>query len=388
MKRNVLQLIDSFSIGGTERQAVQLAGLLKEDATYNVFIGCLQASGPLQQEAERISLAEIPEFRLNRFYDVNFWRQIRKCVRFMKENEIGIVHTHDFYTNVFGMMAAVLAGVPVKIASKRDVLARTSKQLLVERQAFKVSDRILVNADAIRDYLVDKGTPPSKIIRVFNGVDLDRFKAHSFDERSEFLRSLGIDVRDKRPQIVTIVANMRSEVKNHEMFLRSAARVGSAYKDVVFMLAGEGELSERLQAFAHEVGIGDRTFFLGRVQDVPRLLSFSDVCTLTSRTEGFPNSILEYMAAGKPVVATAVGGAPEVIVDGETGFLVSSDDFESAADHLLALLQEPLLARRLGHAARRRVEQRYSLRVKLGTTLELYDGLLSAKRRISARERI
>ena len=96
----MLQLIDSFAIGGTERQAVQLAGLLRAGSTYHVFIGCMDARGPLYEKAREISFEEIPEFRLKTFYDVNFWMQIRRCVAFLKRTEIGIIHTHDGFERI------------------------------------------------------------------------------------------------------------------------------------------------------------------------------------------------------------------------------------------------------------------------------------------------
>jgi len=169
LKRNVLQLIDSFAIGGTERQAVQLAGLLRSESTYRVFIGCMNARGPLYEKARDISFGEIPEFRLKTFYDVNFWMQIRRCVAFLKRAEIGIIHTHDFYTNIFGMTAGLLAGISVRIVSKRDVLTRTRNQLLVERQAVRSADRVTVNSEAVRRNLIETGIPADKIVRVFNG---------------------------------------------------------------------------------------------------------------------------------------------------------------------------------------------------------------------------
>ncbi|MFL6467080.1 MAG: glycosyltransferase [Pyrinomonadaceae bacterium] len=388
MKRNVLQLIDSFAIGGTERQAVQLADLLRAGSTYRVYIGCMDVRGPLYERAREISVEEIPEFRLKTFYDVNFWMQIRRCVAFLKRAEIGIIHTHDFYTNIFGMTAGLLAGISVRIVSKRDILSRTRNQLLVERQAVRFADRITVNSEAIRSNLIKNGIPADKIVRVYNGLDVDRFETPAGFERCDLLKRLGINSGHQKARVVTIVANLRSDVKNHKMFLKAAEKIRSELSDVIFLLAGEGELSDSLKIEAGRLGLGDSVYFLGRVDDVPGLLSVSDVCLLTSKSEGFSNSILEYMAAGKPVVATDVGGAGEVVDDGETGFLVQSDDANSAATRVLTLLRDPDLSRQFGERGRQKVEQRYSLNAQIDQVLEMYDGLLRAKRTIPFRQHV
>ena len=151
MKKNVLQFIGSFHQGGSERQAVQLTRLLCEDDRHKVFVAALNAEGVLRREVEEIGFTEIPEFKLTSFYDLNFFRQLRRCVRYLKKNKIEIIHTHDFYTNIFGMAAAKLAGVPVKIASKRETGGMRGKlQKVLEKQAFRMADAIVVNSRGSR----------------------------------------------------------------------------------------------------------------------------------------------------------------------------------------------------------------------------------------------
>ena len=160
------------------------------------------------------------------------------------------------------------------------------------------------------------------------------------------------------------------------MFLRSARQVKEAVPDAAFLLAGEGELSDSLRALARELGIDDSTFFLGRCENVAELLSVSEVCVLSSKAEGFSNSILEYMAAARPVVVTDVGGAREVVVEGETGYLVSSGDDAMMAARLIELLRDPEKARLMGGRGRRVVEEKFSCEAQLARTEELYDQLL------------
>lgn len=376
--KNVLQLIGSFEQGGSERQAVQLSRLLRNEGSFRVFVGCLDRSGGLLREIDWLAAGEIPEFKLTSFYDSNFLRQIRCCAAFIRENRISVVHTHDFYTNIFGMLAASLARVPARVASKRETFSKTRRQMLVERQAFRLAHRIVVNAEAVKSFLCAAGVPGRKAKVIYNGLDLWRLTA-SRVERHELLRRLNLpELRDSK--IITMVANLRSEVKNHRMFLRVAKAVAESSDQVHFVAAGEGELLESLRAFARELGVEQRAHFIGACDDVPALLSVSDICVLTSRSEGFSNAVLEYMSAAKPVVATRVGGAAEAVVDGETGFLVDSDDDAAMALRVLELLRNPEMKDRLGRQGRQIVEEKFTLARQLAETLDLYNELLNGGR--------
>src|ERR1044071_1517242 len=177
MSQNVWQLIGSFHQGGSERQAIQLARLLKEDGRYRVHLACLDASGALRDEVERLGFGEIPEFRLTSFYDRNTVRQIRRFARWLREHRIALIHTHDFYTNVFGIPGAALARVPARIASRRDTLGwRSDTQKFVERRAYNLAHAIVVNAEAVRNQLVSEGVRAGKIGGLYNGVDMERVK--------------------------------------------------------------------------------------------------------------------------------------------------------------------------------------------------------------------
>jgi L-malate glycosyltransferase len=155
--------------------------------------------------------------------------------------------------------------------------------------------------------------------------------------------------------------------------------------DAAFIIAGEGELKEATQELARSLGIADRTFFIGRCQDVGSVLSISDVCVLSSSSEGFSNAILEYMAAGRPVVATDVGGAREAVVHGETGYLVAAGDDVQLADHIVELLTDPESARLMGEAGRRRVNEKFSSLRQVQNVESLYAELLPQKGAKSAK---
>src|ERR1043165_3358870 len=174
-----------------------------------------------------------------------------------------------------------------------------------------------------------------------------------------------------------MVANFEHRIKDHPMLLRAAQRVKTEVPEAVFVIAGEGELRAETEALARELGLSQSCLFIGRCASVPDLLTASDVCVLSSQAEGFSNSILEYMAAGRAVVATNVGGASEAIVEGETGHLVNAGDDRAMAERLVSLLRDPDKSRRMGLNGRRLVEQRFSTETRLAATTALYERFLS-----------
>lgn len=371
-------MLDSFGSGGTERQAIQLVRLLQASGRYSMHLATPQKRGELLDEAERLGLGEIKEYPLNSFYDRNFVFQLRLCVRFLKEHRIDVVHTHDFYTNIFGMMAAWLAGVPVRIASKRETEGfRSPLQKRAERYAFALAHSVITNADAIKNQLINEGVRAEKLLTVYNGLDMNRVAAHGDLQRDAILAIVNLPQDPPERRFVTIVANLQNAVKDHPTFLRAAARVRAAVPRASFVLAGQGALTDDLRALSRELSIESDTFFVGHCRHIAELLAVSEVCVLSSKAEGFSNSILEYMGAGRPVVATDVGGAREAVIDGETGFLVQAGDVENMAARIIALLREPERARAMGQRGRLIVEERFSCVAQLERTVALYDELLA-----------
>ncbi len=377
MKRNVLHLIGSFNQGGSERQAVQLARLMHERNKYRVHVACMNRSGVLLDEAERIGVGEIPEYRLSSFYDRNMVTQMRRFADFLRAREIDIVQTHDFYTNVFGIAAAWWARVPARIAARRETVGfRSATQARVERGAYRLAHAVVANAEAVKKLLIKEGVPAAKIVTVYNGLDLGRVTLRPGLRREEVLGALGLAPAAKR-KLVTIVANLRHPVKDHPTFLRAAQRVRAAVPDSAFVIAGEGELTSEMRSLASRLGIESDIFFVGRCESIAELLFVSDVCVLSSKAEGFSNSILEYMAAARPVVATDVGGAREAIIEDETGYLVQTEDDETMAARIISLLLDPAKRRVMGERARRIVEDKFSCEAQLNLTENLYEQLLA-----------
>jgi glycosyltransferase involved in cell wall biosynthesis len=260
----------------------------------------------------------------------------------------------------------------VKIASKRETGGMRSKlQKRIEKEIFKTADAIVVNAEAVKKYLSGEGVSMEKIRVIYNGIDLDRLAPKETNRRKiceEFNLPAAENIK-----FITLVANLRHSVKNQPMLLRVAQRLNEKFPDAHFVLAGEGELKTDLENLAKELRIAARTHFIGRCTRIPELLSVSFAGVLTSFAEGFSNSILEYMSAKLPVVATNVGGASEAIIEGETGFLIESNDDAVMANRLIELSQNPEKAKKMGELGRKTVEENFSCAEQLEKVLKLYD---------------
>ncbi len=371
-------MTDGFGSGGTERQVIQLVRLLQANGQYQIHLACHQRKGEVLDDAERLGVGEIREYPLNNFYDRNFLVQLRRCVRFLRENKIDVVHTHDFYTNIFGMLAAWLAEVPARIASKRETEGfRSPLQKRAERYAFKLAHTVITNANAVRNQLVDEGVRAEQLATIYNGLDVNRVAPQTDLARDAVLAMLSLPAEPPTRRFITIVANLEHAVKDHPTFLRAAARVQRAVPEVSFVLAGQGALTNDLRVLAKELGIEADTFFIGHCEHIAELLAVSEVGVLSSKAEGFSNSILEYMAASLPVVVTDVGGAREAVIDEETGFIVPTGDHDAMADRIVTLLNEKERARAMGQRGKLTVAERFSCETQLQHTAALYERLLN-----------
>jgi len=372
----VLHLIDSFNQGGSESQAVQLVRLLRGIGRYRILMACLNRDGPLRAEIDCLDLGEIPEYKLTSLYNVRALRQLRRFTAHLKRQQVDILHTHDFYTNVFGMWAGAVTGVPVRIAARRESTEiRSNTRRALERASYRVASRVLANCEEVRRQLTEEGVSPWRIEVIYNGVDASRLCHPPSANRSEMAASFGLPT-DRRRLFITIVANLHLPVKDHITFLRAARTVSEVVPQATFVVAGEGELMNSMRLLAKELGITKQTFFLGRCSRVAELLSITEIGVLSSLYEGFPNSVLEYMAAGCPVVATDVGGIREAVVEGETGYLVEARDHEAMARQILRLLAAPQRARAMGILGQQIVKQKFSLEAQVKAITRLYEHLL------------
>lgn len=375
----LLKFVTAFASGGTERQFVNLAvGLDRE--RFDVRFGCLKRFGQLIDELDARQIA-VDEYPIRSFYRPSAWAAQCRLARDLRAAQVDIVHAYNFYGNVFAVPAARLAGVPVVVASIRDMgVYLDAAQRRVQRWACRFADRILVNAGAIKRWLVQDGYDGDRIDVIPNGIDLRRFSEPSPDASTR--RSLGL--ADDAP-LVLVVSRLVPR-KGIEHFLEAASRVGSRVPDARFVIVGEpaapagdaspGYLAE-LERHADRVGVRGKVIFTGLRRDVASLMAEATVSVLPSLSEGLSNVLLESMATGAPVVATRVGGAPDVVQDGTTGLLVPPGSPAELARAILTMIEQPRLAARLGAAGRRVVAARFSIDRMVEATERAYLSLLA-----------
>ncbi len=370
-RTRVVHILDSLNTGGTELNAVRTAERL-DPAVFDVSFLCLQPDGPLRQ---RLDDAGIPVrgIPVPSVVGRTAFQRGREIRRFVRAERVDIVHAHDPYANILAVPWARLAGRAGVIASHRwwkQVHRR--KIAIANRVAYRFAHRVLANSESVGELVVrEEGVSRGRVVVIPNFVEEEAFQPLSPDRRASLRERMGVGAGDV---VVGIVANLYP-VKNHEMLLRAAARLTAEWPAVRFVLVGDGEERARLADMAQGAGILDRVSLPGRISHEPGLSGLFDVAVLTSREEGFPNFVVEAMAAGRPVVATAVGGVPDAVVPGETGYLVAVDDDIALADGLGRLLADPSLRERLGRAGAEVARKRYHVDVVMERLRSLYQGL-------------
>jgi glycosyltransferase involved in cell wall biosynthesis len=375
----LLKIVPTLLCGGTENQAITLARSLHEQG-FSLEVACLRRLGPFVKEISDLGIP-LSEYRIPGFYSLAALVQKARFACHVAKRRIDVMHAYSFYGNVFGILPARLVATPVVIASIRDRGAYlTPMQKRVQRFVCRFADCVLVNADAVKDWLTSEGYNPSKIVVIPNGVELDRFTQRTDAERVR--RELGIPAE---APIVMVVSRLTRQ-KGLEQFLEAAQRLMPRFPDARFVIVGYANPAEQdyengLKALADQLGLTGRVVFTGLRQDVPSLLAAATVSVMPSLNEALSNVLLESMAAGAPTVATRVGGTPEAILDEVTGLLVEPGDSEALAEAIARMLHEPVLARRLGMAARKAIEDRYSIERMVRATESLYLDLLARKQR-------
>jgi glycosyltransferase involved in cell wall biosynthesis len=371
-RRRVFYLVDSLNIGGTETQAVELALRIPE-AGYDVTLGCLQARGPL---LERLQGTQVV---LREFYPKGGMDspaglyQLLRLSWFLKRKNFDIVHTHDLWSNLLGVPAARLAGVRAIVSSRRDLAHfdwYQGKRRTWLRRIQNLGGAVLANATPIRDALIaEDGFAPEKVRVIHNGVDIKQFQKSGCD-RDQMFPGAGDG------SLIALVGNMHTDVKGHPWLIAAAPAVVQEFPASRFVLVGDGEQRSRFEAQVASLGLEQNFLFLGRRADIPKILGCCDIAVLPSRAEGLPNAMLEYMAAGLPVIASRVGGNAELIDDGVTGLLVPPEDSSALSAALLKLLRDPGMAQRIAQAGHEFAVRNFSFERLVREVDELYSELL------------
>lgn len=368
---NIVYAVARMDLGGTQTHLLQVLRLLDRDR-FCPMLYCLTGDGALLPTVRDLGVPVIDGAMRNGFRPAQAAKGALQLARFLRRERVQIIHNYLIRANVVGSVAGRLARVPVVLCSKRGCHERRGLELAGARLANWLADRVMTNAEAVRDFVsANEGCPKQKMSVIPSGVDTDRFRPRS--SGAEQKMRLGLD--PLRPA-VGIVTRMRVR-KGVEEFLRAMVLVRRNVPGVQAVIVGEVELDGRLQAMAREGDLAKDLWLLGRRSDMPEVLSAFDLFVLSSHDEGMSNAILEAMAMETAVVATDVGGTREAVRHGRTGLLVPPRDPDALAVAIAELLRAPNRCVEMGLEGRRFVEENLSARSMVRQMERVYMELLS-----------
>jgi glycosyltransferase involved in cell wall biosynthesis len=344
--KRILQVVYCLGVGGSEMVAKDIALGLGRMGLYNA-VCALEHGGPLEEELSRAGLPSFVAGRGRGGMPGAMYRLYRIMRRFRPD----VVHTHHLYELFYAWPGALACGARIVHTEHEYFSLQNPRARFYLRALARLCRRITAvnreTASFIENLL---GWREERVATIVNGIDLERFSKAVPDREA-----LGVAPADK---VLAVVARLEP-VKGHSVLLEAFAQVLESMPEALLLVVGDGSARGELEARARELGVAGRVRFLGLRRDIHALLAASDAVVLASMEEGLPVSILEAMAASRPLVATAVGGVPSVVRDGETGFLVAPGDARALAGALGRVLGDEGLARQMGQNGFELVKGRY-----------------------------
>jgi len=367
----ILYVIGGLGVGGAERQLLYLV----DGVTRLADVTVVSLSGS--------DVALLPEFgRLAGVQTVLCPKRpgldpmlIPRLVAVLRRECPAIVHTFLRTANYWGRVAACLAGIPIRIASERNIeIERGRLANLLDRMLSSVTDRVVVNSAAIRDYLISaEGLAPAKIEVIYNGVPVSQ--GFLEPEVRTVRRELGLGELE---YVVAFIGRLAPQ-KNPGLFLEMAQAILRSGLKCGFLMVGDGPLRATLTDQARTLGIQEAVRFTGVRNDVPRILRVTDLLVLTSDWEGSPNVILEALSTGVPAIATDVGGVRELLIDGVTGYVVPRRDLSALVNRVIGMLSDRGFRVECGRRGREYVQSHFSISAMVDGTVALYNSVLGSR---------
>lgn len=367
---NVLLITPALNFGGEEISTIDLAtGLSKKG--HNIFY--MSSGGPLLERIQKLDIhyLEGPVNKRNFLGVLNASLAIRRIIL---EKRIDIIHAQQVFPAIMGWLASrSTSGRPQVIWHDRGI--NLNRYSLVAKSFNFFADFVITNSEWERQLLIKNGLSGKKVKTIYNGFNWAVYGKGIDHKEANYEFGLNPDI----PK-VGIIARLDPD-KGHKYFLQAACQILKVIPSARFLIIGGGPLEGELKKIASDFGIAEAVIFTGFVKEISKAIAILDVIVLPSTREPFGRVLVEAGAMGKPAVATKVGGIPEIIEDGKTGFLVSPGDTETLAQRILELLNNRELAREMGTNAERRVKQRFSLERMVNEIEEVYIYLLDGRRR-------
>jgi glycosyltransferase involved in cell wall biosynthesis len=372
---HVLFVIDQLKkpLGGAEQVLLKMVSRLPADR-----FRCSVVTFACDLSAEDVASIPCPlhVFPMTCAYDLNSFRVAFRLAALIRSENVRIVHTFFETSDLWAGTVVRLTSNAKLVSSRRDMgILRSAKHRIAYRCLAHLAHKVLTVSEHVRQFVISADhLSPDRVLTIHNGLDFP--EPASAATTAAIRESLGLPCRGG--QLITAVGNLRM-VKGFDVLIDAAAEVCARFREASFVVAGgvyEASYRDELLNMVERLGLSERFHFIGHQANVFPLLCATDVFVLPSRSEGFSNALLEAMAAGRPAVATRVGGNAEAIVQGKTGFLVEPEDREGLADQICRLLQTPEQAEAMGRAAQEAVKTKFSMENMIEGVVGVYDGLL------------
>ncbi|MBN1292121.1 MAG: glycosyltransferase [Candidatus Latescibacteria bacterium] len=356
--------IDTYSAWrGGQRQVLELIKGLKKKGIENVLI-CREGS----EISTRAGEADIPvsHLALRGEWDIASALKLRA---FIKKEKIKIVHVHTAHAHTIALMA-LWKLIDCKLVVSRRVVFHVHSLFSQKIKYGKSVDKIIAISDAVRRVLIEDGIDPGKIVTIRSGINLDEYTGS--ETMKNYRDTLGL------PRETVLIVNVAAltENKAQSVLLKAAFHVVKKYPDVVFLIAGEGEMRTTIEKDIHNLGLEKSVILLGFIDDIGRLYNSADIFVITSREEGLCSSILDALYFKLPVVATRAGGIPELVQDGVNGYIVPVDDYASIADRLIYLIENKETRKKMG-ARSTAILDRNTINHTIEKTIDVYHEVLN-----------
>lgn len=359
----ILHVVLSLDIGGLETFVVSL--IREGSSETQSRIVCLDFLGVIGQ-----SIGDIPIVALGKLPGMQF-NCVKKIKTLVEQHDIDLIHTHNEGAHFYGALAGILSNVPVLHTRHGVHDPDNIKRFMLEWFSSLFSKKVIgVSRDIAQLYIQKFKLPRAKVATILNGIDLSVF-AHKASNREQTLEH-GFS---SGTLLLGIVARL-ALVKDHKTLFAACRIVAQSHSNFRLVVIGDGPERENLVQLSRQLGLSDTILFTGARRDIVDVLNCLDIFVLSSVSEGISMTLLEAMACELPVVATRVGGNPEVVVEGVTGFLVPPQDPPALAERLLILMNNPGLRKSMGTAGRARVLSDFSLQKSVKAYLECYRQVL------------
>jgi len=366
-QKKILQLRSSFGFFGAENVIAELAKELA-CSEYIPVIGVFNNKKNPPLELADFALKNNIEFQIFDCRVAVDLKTILSIRNFIKEKNITIVQTHGDIANIYVLLATLFKKIPL-IATCHPWIKTSAKikiYTIIDKLLLNRFNKIIAISAEVKREILDMGIPSEKVLLIDNGIDIGRFEKR-FD-REKTRRQFGIPAQGK---VICTVGRLSLE-KGHATLIEAASKVIKNYPLAYFVIAGDGVLKNDLINESKKLGIGDHFIFTGMVDDIPALLSVSDIFVLPSLTEGLPMALLEAMAAKIPVIASRVGSIPEILTHNESGLLVPPANSQELEKSILALLNNRQKAGEMAENGYRTIVNRYSSKIMARKYLDIY----------------